>query len=306
MYPVVSLEDFRLDVELARRLPRQLAYYHLALPVGVDEDGITVAMAQPDNQKAREIIERSLGRAIIPVHSDSGQIRRLLDQLWQAAPSPVIPSFEVAIAAEAAASGDLVVAHYARQFATLYGGEPVPQPDDHPDTLLVVRRLADPLNFHFSGSTLLVNRLVQPIHRVLHLVRMHPPDQRVLASLIPLLKSADIELTLLPDTGVVAYNLAGLIDGSTPAGQHLEKLRQQLEEHTIVGRLRLKQGPFSEAIETELAGQAYDLVALAADAFGETVENLIRIISTHQVAVIMVIGAPGVGGKRQIGSQPCP
>jgi hypothetical protein len=57
MYPNVSLDDFPLDEALARRLSRQLAYYHLALPIGIDDEGITIAMAQPDNVKAREIIQ---------------------------------------------------------------------------------------------------------------------------------------------------------------------------------------------------------------------------------------------------------
>jgi hypothetical protein len=55
MYPLLALADISIDPELARRLPRRLAYYHLALPIAQDEDDITLAMAYPENRRVVDV-----------------------------------------------------------------------------------------------------------------------------------------------------------------------------------------------------------------------------------------------------------
>jgi hypothetical protein len=82
VYPLLSLSQISIDPELARRLSRRFAYYHLVLPIAQDEDKITVAMAHPDNQRVVEVISATMGTAITPVRSRPDDIRRLLDAIW--------------------------------------------------------------------------------------------------------------------------------------------------------------------------------------------------------------------------------
>ncbi len=282
MYPNVSLDDFPLDEALARRLSRQLAYYHLALPIGIDDEGITIAMAQPDNVKAREIIQSALGKPVIPVRSEAEHIRRLLDTIWH--PIQELPWLQIT-----APSDDPVVNHYARQFADIFGSHIVDGSGEVAENTLFIRRFSETLSPKLFSSTLLVNRIAQPIARILHLVRLHTPDQVVVASLVPLAKAHASEVVLLPDTGVVSGNLAYLTDRKTPQGQHLEKIRQQLDQAGVPGQLRLRQGAFIEIIRAEVANRAYDLVAVAADAYGEIAEGLTDVIRPYQIPAVLVI-----------------
>jgi hypothetical protein len=282
MYPNVSLEDLPLDETLARRLSRQLAYYHLALPIGIDDEGITVAMAQPDNVKAREIIQYALGQPVIPVRSEAEQIRRLLDTIWHTIQQ--LPWLQITTS-----NNDPVVDHYARQFADIYGSQIISDGDHISEDTLFIRRFSEALSPRLLSSTLLVNRIVQPITHILHLVRLHTPDQAVVSSLVPLAEKYASKVVLLPDTGVVSGNLAYLTDRTTPQGQHLEKIRRQLDQQRISGELRLRQGVFIEIIQAEMASRAYDLVAVAADAYGEIVEGLTDVTRPYHIPAMLVI-----------------
>src|SRR5829696_4660784 len=86
MYPFLSLADVHLDSDIAQRLPRRLAYYHLALPIAQDADGITVAMAHPEYPKVIFVLEAALGARVIPVRSFAETIRQRLDDVWQREP----------------------------------------------------------------------------------------------------------------------------------------------------------------------------------------------------------------------------
>jgi hypothetical protein len=282
MYPSISLDDFVLDEKLVRRLSRQLAYYHLALPIGSDEEGITVAMAQPDNVKARQIVQNALGEPIILTRGQAEQIRRCLDRVWQTSLS--VPWSHIAVA-----SDDPLLESYARHFVEVFGSLRVENGGPPPANTLLIRPLTDSASISLASSTLLVDRFINPVQRILHLVRLHSPDRVVAASLIPLAAAHSARITLLPDTSLIPYNLAGLMNATTGPGQHLEMLRQQFWLHNVPGDVRLKQGSYLEAIHAELGSKSYDLVAVAADADGEMVAMLTDAIRPYQVPAMMVI-----------------
>ncbi len=83
MFPFLSLDDIDLDLEIARHLPRRLAYYHLALPIAQDGEGITVAMVHPENQKVVSVLASALDAKIIPVRSFGETIRLQVDRVCQ-------------------------------------------------------------------------------------------------------------------------------------------------------------------------------------------------------------------------------
>ena len=83
MIPFLSLETLDLDSQLARQLSRRLAYYHLALPIAQDADGITLAMAHPEDRQVVEVLATALNAPVIPVQSTAATIRQRLDEVWQ-------------------------------------------------------------------------------------------------------------------------------------------------------------------------------------------------------------------------------
>src|SRR4051794_35746350 len=82
-YPYLSLNRVTVDPDLARRLPRRLAYYHLALPLAEDADELTVVMAHPENQAVVTMLEMLLSAKIVPVLGAAGEIKGALDGVWR-------------------------------------------------------------------------------------------------------------------------------------------------------------------------------------------------------------------------------
>src|SRR5215475_11955268 len=88
-YPFLSLKWVTVDPSVARRLPRRLAYYYLALPIAHDDDDITVVMAYPDNPNVVTVLQSSLGAHIVPVRGSALEIKSTLDLMWSAFTEPV-------------------------------------------------------------------------------------------------------------------------------------------------------------------------------------------------------------------------
>jgi nucleotide-binding universal stress UspA family protein len=76
------LDDVVLNPDLAGRIPHELACHYHSLPVAEANGQITVVMADPDNEKARQAIMAALG--VIPrvVRGDQETIDTLLAEFW--------------------------------------------------------------------------------------------------------------------------------------------------------------------------------------------------------------------------------
>jgi hypothetical protein len=77
----LDLNSLEPNINLARQLPLDLARRYHALPVGKDGDRITVAMADPNDAKARDAIMSTLGKSTCLVHADINTIDRFLEDL---------------------------------------------------------------------------------------------------------------------------------------------------------------------------------------------------------------------------------
>lgn len=282
MYPFVSLETLQVDDVLARRLPRQLAYYHLALPIGVDDEGITVVMAQPENHKAREVIQNALGEKIIPTKGRADQIRSYLDRIWET-------SFSLSWRDVAVVDEDEVTAYYLRRFQTVYPHQQKGGGENTELDKLMIQRFSATLPVYRESSVLFVERIVNPIQHILQLVRLHMPDLMVMSSILPIAQQDHAQITLLPDSYRVASDFVQLMDTTTPPGQHLEAIREHITQSGVDGKLQLRQGAFVDVLRAELANQPYDMVAVAADAYGEIVEVLIEVIQSYQVPALLIL-----------------
>jgi nucleotide-binding universal stress UspA family protein len=67
---------------LAKRLPPELAFRFHALPVAEENNKITVAMANPENEEAKVGILKALGKTAHVVRADSKEIDYILTELW--------------------------------------------------------------------------------------------------------------------------------------------------------------------------------------------------------------------------------
>lgn len=302
MFPHLSLTDFEIDPELARRLPRRLAYYHLAIPLADDEGTVTVAMAHPENRTVISVLQTVIGSTVSVVRSDPDQIRRALDSVWHdeltASGREMIYGGEGAFGAAEACLNEVAAA-----LALSVNAAPLLSMSDliaaaaSSSPALVIVEIGDnppPVDLIAKARAPLL--LLRGAHwspmRILQVVRGQAFDRAVLDFVMPLALTTGAQVNLLASAsgtestrrGPVNSNFAAMLsDGAgslTDYGRILTSVR-------IEGRLRIHQQPLEAAIAAELNEQRYDLVALAAEAYGDFVRRVVE--STVQPCHFLIL-----------------
>lgn len=304
MYPFLSLGDVDLDVVLAQRLPRRLAYYHLALPIAQDAEGITVAMAHPENPKVINVLEGALGAQVIPVRSFAETIREQLDHVWQnERPPDSVDSSTGFRVTHWANSPDartrsvgyvnefLAALEQDAQVVTSTAGEIAA----NSDLIIAVTDsvVPPPALYRTRASLLIVRDLTVFPRSFVHILRGHIPDYRVLEWLIPLARCGAGEVTLFMSVDgetskPVVSDLSHILLAQDRRKMHLDECRRFLNEAGIMGRLKIRQGEPLVAIRDELNDQHYDLVAIAAEAYGDFAQQVGEIVRTTPAAFLVV------------------
>jgi hypothetical protein len=289
MYPYLPLSEIDLDVPLGRRLPRHLAYYHLALPVAEDENGITVALAQPDNRTVRQVIEAAIGSAIVPVQSSDTEIKAALDRIWEGAEAA---SGGVWMWAEDASKRAALATFVAQTVTGAYAHLSIQTSDAAMvDGMLDTARAANAAlivahaEMPETRRTLLLNapaaiwltrELSQPPARLLSVLRGNIPDRQLLDWLPPLIHHQNAQTVLLAAaepastaSGSPLFSrFTSLLTPDDPRGAHLAELRRALVDLGVAGRLHVREGTLAEVMIAEITETPYDLLVMAAEASG--------------------------------------
>jgi nucleotide-binding universal stress UspA family protein len=300
MHPQLSLKNMSVDQTIARKLPRGLARYYVALPIAQDEDGITLIMAHPDDQKARGVLARVLGAPLMPIQGAAAEIRAAIDDLWST-PDPATASrllfwstrtdlppklnslaetFAAGITILDAATTSLDTALDVAQ-AGGYNllvvdhpeGEPLPQ---------LARKASIPLLI-LRGDKL-------QMHRILLVLRGHSPDESALDWIIPLAQATGASVTLLAVAPPMLpfytreirrfQGVAMLLSPDSSMGEHVMACSQRLVAAGVAGNLKLRQGSPRDQIASEAADGDYDMIAIAAEAHGDFVQEVLTQLET--------------------------
>jgi len=78
----VSLDDYEIDPEAMRDVPKAVAEQHLLLPIQVSEDRMLVAMADPGNVFAIDDIRGRTGKRVEPIEVDEVELRNAIDHYY--------------------------------------------------------------------------------------------------------------------------------------------------------------------------------------------------------------------------------
>lgn len=317
-YPFLSLSRVTVDPELARQLPRRLAYYYLALPLARDDDQLTLVMAHPDNQAAVTVLQAVLGGVIVPVQGSAREIRASLDLVWsEKADAEKQHILCWGKSPERAA----LVADVTRLVAQAFSAETtsLDASQSTVDTVLTVARegqysltvidapqgeLLSHLLRSSSTPVLLVRGAGLELHHILLVLRGHSPDESVLDWVIPLAKANQAMVTLLTVAPTAAaggrssrsprmpHGLAALLTADSGPGEHIATCARRLTEAGIQGTLSLRQGVLEEQIAAEVDLGKYDLITIAAEAHGDVVQRVLRQIERqspdHQQPVLVI------------------
>lgn len=285
--PFLSLASITIDEALARRLPRQIAIYHRALPIAEDGDAITVIMAQPGTHYVVRMLETVLNAPVVLVRGDENEIRAELDNLYPhgetsgqmrvlsdggGALASAITEWvggELTVLDSARASiEDVIAVANAGQFDATVVAIP-----DHDAMSALLRRL---------NTTLVLRRQPpeQPIslRRCLCVMRGHAPDEILLYWMTRLARASRAEIILLAiaDSGDAGgRRLAALLSTEHEMGAHVSACAGRLAAAGIPGSLKLRHGNAIEQIAVEVAIGDYDLLAVAVEAYGDFVQQVI-------------------------------
>lgn len=314
--PFVSLKHIDIDPELVRQLPRKLAYYHLALPLAMDNEQITVAVAHMGNPLTLQMLSRFLGAEIVPVHAPAIEIKTALDKVWRGIKYPQANILtwgtdeEHALAAGQTAAGMQPL--FKATVQTLQGDDIdsmllLTQQDDYmltvvsaptPERLFpFVRQAGTPVLLLFGNVSATQKDL---FGRILLSLRGHSPDLSALDLVIPLAKHQQSEMTVLAVTGVPAsdrsplnrftHSLSALLDPEQDPAQHITECTDRLISAGIAGYLKLCQGDPIDQIVSEYSKGQYGLLVITSEAYGDFVQQVISQLRVQaQTAAVLVI-----------------
>ena len=292
MMAYLSLDQLTPNPKLARRLPAELAWRFHALPLAEDHGIITVAMAHPDDDAAREAILAALGPSACVVQGDPEAIDALLSEIWGAktdAMSLAVCAGEGPIHAEvegyAARLGELLEAPVSaipdREGLIAWLG----QEGGGQKRLLLTALEPSLLSWlllgagegelplpHSPVAALVVQRPRWPIRRILLVTSGERREQAVVDWVLPLARHSQATVTVL---AVVAphpgpdwqdsprYSLPALLTAETPLARRIHQIAQYLADWGLDTALRLRQGPPDGQLSREWAERDYDLIVMA-------------------------------------------
>src|SRR4051812_24786988 len=82
--PAVDLRRVRIQLENLALVPVDIARQHLILPLLIKDDGLFLAMADPDNKRVIDEIEFVTGKRIFPYIALHGALREVIDAAYAA------------------------------------------------------------------------------------------------------------------------------------------------------------------------------------------------------------------------------
>ncbi len=242
---------------------------------------------------------------VIPVRSFAETIRQQLDDIWQREPAAqVTDSFDGLRVIYWARSADELRRSEGYVECFLAGLGQKTQVETTVASELAIISNVDlivavgdepPLDYLFrSAASLLIIRQPDALPRaVLHVLRGHIPDYRALDWLTPLASHMSAEVTLL--MGVDGHSkkppvsdLSSILLAQDRRNTHIAECRRRLRDAGLTGRLKLRQGELLAVIAEELAAHPYDLVAIAAEAYGDFAQQVSELTRSAAPAFLVI------------------
>lgn len=293
LYPGAS--DIPLDLSVARRLPADLAFRYLALPIVAENGRITVLMVDPTDEVAVAAVAAALGCSPYLVRSDPALMTALLHKVW---PEPM-PALLRLLVATPPGSVATPVRAYVQRLGNLLNSQiiyfPLPEQDGVLTTLgqtaiaqadlvalgeparswlsqLLRGSVAQEALRHIPTSLLFARQPRWPLRRLLLVLRGEAGEEMGLSWVLRLAKpaAAIVNLLLVVPGHTWLYNresrvwqgATALLGAETPLGQEAIQIAQQLAEAGVPSQLCMRQGPPTEQIHTEVTNGNYDLVVM--------------------------------------------
>lgn len=287
----LSTQYLKADRKLFNNLPIETARRYRLLPVAREGDRITIAMADPGDQVARQVISQVFGDLAYIVQADSKSIDYTL-----ALVEPEIPTHQQGTRLffwQATQQPNEILA-YVQKFAKLFHGEvilPAQSPNDNTLDVLVNEIKNAPIDMLVMDahtlpiretklidaipiSILFTHTPYWPIKQILLVLSNEPNDDFTLDWALQLAYASQASLTVLPVLAPVPHlyapgskmqnSLSQLLTSNWPLSERMRAVAQQIVALNIDGVFHLRLETPQRQISDEIAEGKYDLVILAA------------------------------------------
>lgn len=291
LYPTAT--DVPLDLSVARRLPADLAFRYLALPIAAESGRTTVLMVDPNDAAAVAAVAAALGHSPYLVRSDPAVMTALLFKVW---PEPMPALLRLLVATPPGPVATPFRA-YVQRLGNLLHSQiiylPLTEKDDvlealgqqatQPTDLVAWQEptrswlsqffhgsLTQELIHHIPTSILLARQPRWPLRHLLLVIKGDEGEDAALSWVLRLAQPVKATVTLLAVTpahpwlynreGRALQGLAALLEPETPLAQQARQMAQQITQAGLQGELRLRQGPPVEQICQEITTNDPDLV----------------------------------------------
>jgi len=298
----LQVEGITLNKAVAKKLPPKLAFSYHMLPLAMERDQVTVAMADPENKFAIEAVKSALGVKPHIVKSEQSWIDKFLVELW-----PDYQNDELQLLFCSNNNRTLIAfreySNYIRNLmmipecniSTIVGIEDMPSHtiEEAIDTidLLILEEPTKPKHRKlmlapgiqrvikkFQPSVLVARQPQWPIEKILIVLGCENRDHVTLDWIMKLALPSQAEVTMLaslPPVPRMYQGLSGMsvqipkiLKGSSALGKHLECLVGRLEAHGREVRLKIVEGDPKWVIQQEVNEEDYDLIAVTAEPEG--------------------------------------
>jgi len=292
----LQVKTLQTNPSLMRLIPGDIARRYQALPISMEGNRITIAMAHPEDAVACQVVESVMGVPACIVQVDSLEIERVLDEIWPQNPSPPLrilhwsptPTDTDPILSYARGLADLLKANLeqadipwqgAQSLQTLVTYTELHQPDlvilQLPEAARI-QKLFNKLklrNFFeaLPASILVVKSPRWPLEKILLVLRdgseLH--DSAVDWSL-RLAQSSHSELTVIPLVPPVPemygtwiqHRLPALLAANDPLGKKFRWIAHRFASGKINATFRLRDGLPMDQLRSELLEGDPDLIIL--------------------------------------------
>jgi nucleotide-binding universal stress UspA family protein len=294
----LALDQLALEPVLAQRLPSDLAWRCLALPLAEDCGRVTVAMADPDDAQARDAVLAALGPESFVVQGNPLAIDARLAEIWGDAarrrPRLGVCAFPDPLPDElwnyAQALGALLGAHPGRMNTSGEVNALTEEAGRATCDLLIFRKGSQPLIRRLLSRSIAEGALPSQRSDIPFAVLAAQEPRWPLGSILVVLcgenadnVAVDWALRLAcPSTAAVTVlavvpqvpamyrglsrmepSLRSLLTTDTALGCQMRQIARRLVEAKVDGTLRLRQGAPDQQICREMVKGDYDLVVMA-------------------------------------------
>jgi nucleotide-binding universal stress UspA family protein len=295
----LQLDGIPLNSSIAKKLPPRLAFGYHVVPLAIEKNRVTVAMADPENKFAVDAIKSALGVNTYIVKSDQTWIDRLLVEVW-----PEYQNNDLRIL-HCITSGNIPgsFSEYSKYIRKLFKipasniytfvGDDAEIPIVVHDTsevidLVILNEAEKSRHIHsmvtakklkpkqqMGPSILLARQPIWPIKKILLVLRNENRDHIAVDWILKMSLPKDAIVTILVPIPQVPRMYQGfpemeiqihsILRGNSALGELLRSIIARLESQGREVHLHILEGAVRNVIQQEVVEDDHDLIAIAAE-----------------------------------------